>query len=261
MESVNGRLEELSELLSTLPPFAIAFSGGVDSSLLCAAARAAVGDGFTALTAETPLAIREDLDRARRLALDLGFRHEVILLDTLSEPSISANLPDRCYKCKKMVFEGLLTAAARSGAVHVLDGTNADDNPEDRPGIRALRELGIRSPLAELGIGRGLVVEMSRALGLSDPDRPNNACLATRIPTGRPISPEILGLVDRCEDSIRALGFSLVRYRTDGRASAVELAPEELEAARSDGRLDLIRSLLASRGPALGEIRAYRKKP
>jgi uncharacterized protein len=250
-------LEDLCGLLASLPPFAVAFSGGVDSSLVCAAARIAVGNRFAGLTAGTPFTLEADLQRARDLSSCLGLRHEVVGVDPLADPAIRSNPANRCYLCKRMILASLSSVAASMGMHLLLDGSNADDLAGDRPGLAAVRELGVRSPLAELGIGRPHVVAMSVDLELPDPSRPNNACLATRIPLGRELEPGLLAKIDRSEAAIRARGYRLVRVRTDGAAASIELGSDEL-ASTSSTDAAFIESVLAAEGLHLSEIRAYR---
>jgi pyridinium-3,5-biscarboxylic acid mononucleotide sulfurtransferase len=249
-------LEALGGLLASLPPFAVAFSGGVDSSLVCAVAQTAARERFAALTADSPFTIRADLERARRLASMLGFRHEVVSLDPLADPALRGNPRNRCYLCKRMILASLSSVAASRGMQVLLDGSGADDLVGDRPGLQAVRELGVRSPLAELGIGRALVVAMSEALGLPEPSRPNNACLATRIPFGCELEPGLLARIDRTETAIRARGFCLVRVRTDGSSARVELGADEL-ASSAHADAAFIEAVLAAEGLHLSEIRAY----
>jgi uncharacterized protein len=248
MGNPDSSVEALANLMKDLPPFAVAFSGGLDSSLLCAVAAKAVGEGFIALTADTPFTIREDIARAVELAAKLGIRHEVILLDPLADQAIAANLPDRCYLCKKKILGTLASAADSKGINVLLDGTNADDMKEDRPGLRALREMGILSPLAELGIGRKAVIELSEALGLPDPRRPNNACLATRVPNRIPLRKQDLEQIEKAERAVRSLGYKLVRVRLSGSIARVVLGEDDLRIALDPSRESEILSALSGFG-------------
>lgn len=248
----------LVSLLEGMEPFAVAFSGGVDSSLLCAVAAKAVGEGFIALTADTPFTHRSDIERACALAADLGFEHHLVRLDPLADPLVASNPPDRCYLCKKIILGRLLEEAAALGFTVLADGTNADDIQEDRPGLRALRGLGVRSPLAELGIGREGVVKMSVGLGLPDPHRLNTACLATRIPAGTAVTPDLLSLVEELERRVLALGFSFARVRTDGVDAGVELLHEEA-GSLSPALVAALEEIVRSAGLRLSGIGRYGK--
>jgi len=238
-------------------PLAVAFSGGVDSSLLCILAHRRLEDDFVALTADTPFTPAVDLRRAEDLAVRRGFRHVVVPVDPLAGGALADNPPDRCYLCKRAVF-GRLLGVARSLGVSVLaDGTNADDDDSDRPGARAARELGVASPLRDAGLGRADVVRLSVELGLPDPARPNNACLATRVPHGSALDRSLLRRIDAAEAEIAGLGFTLVRLRTSGGPARIELLPQELEAARRDGRMGAIAAIAARRGFELEDAAVY----
>jgi len=239
-------------------PFAVAFSGGLDSSLVCAMATRLAPGGFIALTARTPFVPREDIRRSEEIAALLGFRHIEVDVDPVSDPAIAANPPERCYLCKRMIFEALASAAAKEGIGLILDGTNADDMESGRPGLRALKELGIRSPLADMGLRRADVARLAVTFGLPDPDRPNSACLATRISSGTPITRALLDLVDRAEEAIHALGFVQVRFRTDGITARVELGAGEAERATAEEGLGRIALICGSLGIELTETADYR---
>ena len=184
----DARLARLIALLRPLGRAAIAFSGGVDSSLLSLAARTALGGSAAALTADTAFIARQDLAQARGMAERLGIGQQVVAVDLLSRPEVLANGPDRCYRCKRALLAALADAAP---GVMLLDGTNADDDPA-RPGRRALAELHVRSPLAEAGLTKADVRDLARGLGLPNAGAASNSCLATRIPQGVAIAPERL---------------------------------------------------------------------
>lgn len=208
----------------------IAFSGGVDSSvILKAACEAAAESGTTvyAVTFETRLHPKADLPEARRTAAQAGAVHHVINVNELDNRAILNNPVDRCYLCKKYLFEHLLDFAREKGADTVLEGSNADDLLVYRPGIRAVRELGVKSPLAELGITKAQVREIAAEMGLSSANRPSSPCLATRLPYGTEISFELLERIDTGEQWMQQQGFAVVRLRVHGDILRIEIPKEK----------------------------------
>ena len=200
------------------PAAAVAFSGGVDSAwLLPEAVRYA--QRTAAYFVRTPFQPDFELEDARETAARLGASLTVVELDILADPAVAANPADRCYYCKKALFTRLLEAAGAGGFPLVLDGSNASDDAGDRPGMRALRELGVRSPLRECGVTKAEIRRLAREAGLPVWDKPSYACLATRVPAGTPITAEALDRIARGEAALMALGFSDFRLRLrDGNA-------------------------------------------
>lgn len=193
----------------------VAFSGGVDSALLLkAACMAAGGESVVyAITVQTKLHPAGDLESARVAALTAGAVHKVLQMDELAEAGIETNPVNRCYLCKKGIFQKIKKAAAKLGAGCIMEGTNGDDLFLYRPGIQALRELGIVSPLADCGLTKAEVRELAQHLGILAANRPSAPCLATRLPYGTKISYELLAKIDEAEQFLRALGFYNVRLR------------------------------------------------
>lgn len=210
----------------------LAFSGGADSSLLlglaCEAA-AKAGTRVYAVTVETKLHPKGDLGIARKVAEELGADHRVLQIDELNETDILDNPVDRCYRCKKGIFGKILELAQRLGVKRVLEGTNEDDLHQYRPGIRALRELQICSPLAESGVSKAEVRAWSEAMGISVAQRPSNPCLATRLPYGAHLSYELLARVDEAETFLRGLGFYNVRVRLHDNIARIEVDARDFE--------------------------------
>ncbi|HPJ30953.1 MAG TPA: ATP-dependent sacrificial sulfur transferase LarE [Methanothrix sp.] len=190
--------EELCGWFGGLDGVVVAFSGGVDSSVLAAAARSALGDGAVAVTVRSELQSGRDLSNARRIAAEIGIEHAILEMSILDLDEVRMNLATRCRLCKRAMAGGLLSFARSRGMEVVVDGTNASDREEDRPGMRSLLEAGIRMPLRELGISKEEVREMARDLGLSSADLPSRSCLAPRIEG--PISPERLRRVEAAEE-------------------------------------------------------------
>ena len=220
----------LKEFFARAPRAAVAFSGGADSALVLWAARTWGGD-VTAYYVRTPFQPAFELADARRLASELDVPLKVVEVDILSAPEVAANGPERCYFCKKALFAALRRAAADDGYELLLDGTNASDNAGDRPGMRALAELAVRSPLRECGLTKEAVRRLSRQAGLFTWDKPAYACLATRVPTGIPITPADLERVERGEEALFRLGFTDFRLRLFHGAARIQVPEGQLERA------------------------------
>ena len=212
------------------PRLALAFSGGVDSSYLLCAALACGADvtAYYARSAFQPAFERED---ARRLAAQLGARLRQVPLDVLSVDAVRANPADRCYHCKRAIFSALMDAAAADDYTAIMDGTNASDDAGDRPGMKALRELQVLSPLRACGITKAQVREYSRQAGLFTWSKPAYACLATRVPAGREITAALLERVEAAEGALFGMGFSDFRVRVYGEAARLQLPAGQLERA------------------------------
>ncbi|MEM4285626.1 MAG: ATP-dependent sacrificial sulfur transferase LarE [Candidatus Nitrosocaldus sp.] len=220
----------------------VAFSGGVDSAVVAYAAYHALNDGVLAVTADYRTLARDELEDAKRVAKEIGVRHEVIEYDELSNQAFVANDGLRCYYCRDELAKHLIAVAKRYGAVLIVDGTNADDLKDYRPGIRAMREHGIRSPLAELGIGKDEVRAIAREVGLSVHDKPSNSCLASRIATGMYVTSERLRMVEEAERVVREL-FSVRQVRVrlhEGNIARIEVGRDERIKLFDPNRLDIL---------------------
>ncbi len=224
------------------PRPAIAFSGGTDSAYLLYCACRCCAD-VTAYFVRTPFQTRAELERAIEVALDLKANLCLLNLDILNVPEVAANGPDRCYRCKTALLNWMLTAAGEDGRSALADGTNASDDPAERPGMRALEELGIASPLRDAGLTKEMVRERSKAAGLPTWDLPSDSCLATRIPAGTAITAEDLRRTERAETALRALGLTDLRVRQRGRTARVEVPAALLPQA--ERLLPQIRTALA----------------
>lgn len=211
---------------------AIAFSGGVDSTLLlslCKEASLRHGTKVYAYTVHSDMHPLGDIGHARRIAAEAGVEFAELHVDELSEAGIRNNPPDRCYLCKRALFNKIKERAAEKGIHHVIEGTNEDDLHVYRPGLRALKELGIISPLAEFHITKAEVRTLAAERGLSVASRPSSPCMATRFPYGTALTYEQMRRVDEAENWLRAQGFSNVRVRVHGEIARVETDANDLE--------------------------------
>jgi len=218
----------LSDFFTQNPRVALAFSGGVDSAYLLWAAKHH-GAQVHAYYVKSPFQPQFELDDARRLAGQLDVPITVLPLDVLSCEQIAANPANRCYFCKKRIFSAILSAAAADGFSLLLDGTNASDAEDDRPGMKALRELQVRSPLRECGLTKDDVRRLSKEAGLFTWDKPAYACLATRIPAGEVITEKKLQATERAEQYLFSLGFSDFRIRMYHGDARLQLPAHQLE--------------------------------
>lgn len=222
---------ELNDFFKENPRAALAFSGGTDSAYLLYMALKC-GAQVRPYYVKTPFQPRFELDDALRLARELGTELTVIEYDILDDGLIAANPADRCYHCKKKLFGLLLRErAANDGFPLIIDGTNASDDAGERPGMRALCELGVRSPLRECGLTKTEIRARSRTAGLFTWDKPAYACLATRVPAGRRIDRELLQRVEAAERELFALGFTDFRVRVFHEAARIQLSPEQMAEA------------------------------
>lgn len=223
----------LQEFFENNPKVALAFSGGADSAYLLWASKSCGADA-QAYYVQTAFQPAFELENARRLCQELGMELHVLPLDILSVSGVADNTPERCYFCKRAIFSAIKQAASAAGCPQVIDGTNASDDASDRPGMRALRELGVRSPLRECGITKTELRRLSREAGLFTHDKPAYACLATRVQTGVALTQPLLAQVERAENAVSQLGFTDFRVRTDGDNARLELLAEQLQRANDE---------------------------
>ena len=226
--TLKSKALNLLEMISAHDGVLVAFSGGVDSSVLLAAAVEASPRRVLAVTASSPIHPAFELDWARKIAGLLRCEHRVIKTDEMQNAAFAANPTDRCYHCKKGLFEELIALARREGLGAVLDGSTVSDLSDFRPGEKALSELGVKSPLRQADFTKDEVRALARAMELPVWDRPQAACLASRFPYGTAITKEALARVERVEDGLRRLGFRQVRARYHGDLLRIEVEKEDI---------------------------------
>ncbi|HEY9654305.1 MAG TPA: ATP-dependent sacrificial sulfur transferase LarE [Crinalium sp.] len=223
------KLEPLKHLFAEMERALIAYSGGIDSTLVAKVAYDVLGDRALAITAVSPSLLPEDLEDARVQAAEIGIAHELVQTHEMDNPNYTANPVNRCYFCKSELHDTLKPLALERGYPYVVDGVNADDLSDYRPGIQAAKERGARSPLAELGITKAEVRELAKHLGLACWDKPAQPCLSSRFPYGEEITIAKLQRVGRAEASLRRMGLSTFRVRSEGDTARIELPVEQLK--------------------------------
>jgi len=243
-EATKAKLKRLREILKDMRKALVAFSGGVDSTLLLRVASEALGRNVLAVIAASETYPEREVKAARALARRLGVNCLVIKTRELENPSFAENSPLRCYYCKQELFSKLKEIAAQRSIPYVLDGSNYDDRADYRPGAKAGVELGIRSPLREARLTKAEIRHLSKEYSLPTWDKPSLACLASRFPYYTPVERKTLVQVGRAEDILRTMGFSQVRVRHHGAVARIEVGPAEFEKIMSrDARAKIVRHL------------------
>jgi uncharacterized protein len=223
------RLAELEARVAELGSAVVAFSGGVDSSVVAAIARRALGDRALAVTAVSPAVAQGELEGARRVAAHIGIAHETVSTNELARSGYRANGRDRCYFCKTELYDVLAELAGDRGYATLLSGANADDQGDWRPGLRAAAEHGVVHPLHD--VSKQQVRDLARHLDLPSAEKPATPCLASRIPYGTAVDPDTLHQIDDAERNVRRLGFPVLRVRHHGILGRLEVAADDLDRA------------------------------
>ncbi|MDR1317730.1 MAG: ATP-dependent sacrificial sulfur transferase LarE [Spirochaetales bacterium] len=257
--TIDEKYDRLVACIAACGSAAVAFSGGVDSSFLCYAAKKALGSRALAITVVSPMLPKSEIECADMVARAVGIEH-VLIEESEIDAQVAANPKDRCYHCKKIEFGNILRVAGERGIAAVLDGSNMDDLGDYRPGLRALEELRIVSPLREAGLTKAEIRELSRRFGLLTWDKPAFACLASRIPYGETISREKLDRIEKAEEALRSYGLRQFRVRSHGNIARIEVAPDERKLFFDTEILDEISRRLKSFGflYAALELEGYR---
>jgi uncharacterized protein len=226
---MKNSLKSLQEVISNLGPTLVAYSGGVDSTLLAKIARDTLGENVKAVIVSSPTLPDRELQEARDIAALIGIELIEMESDEVNLPEYSANSDQRCYVCKNHRYQMLRKYAAGNGFQSILDGSNADDLGDFRPGQRAVREHGIRSPLQEAGLTKAVIRKLAKEVKLPNWNKPSSACLASRIPYGTPITLDALAKIELAEDFLFQLGFPQLRVRHHDDVARIEIPPAEFQ--------------------------------
>jgi uncharacterized protein len=245
-EALRVKQAQLAELLGAMDSILVAYSGGVDSAYLAYAANAARPGDVLCVTADSPSYPRRHRDLAVRIAREFSFPHEFVATAEMERPEYRANPANRCYYCKHELYTHLTSIARDRGIAVVVDGNNADDRGDYRPGRQAAREFGVRSPLDEAGLTKADIRELSREAGLPTWDEPASACLSSRLPYNTEVTAPRLQMVERAEEALHALGFRIVRVRHHDTLARLEIHRDEmLRALEPDVNAAIVRELKA----------------
>jgi uncharacterized protein len=247
-ESLHDRLNTLRQAISDMQSVLVAFSGGIDSTVVLKIAHEQLGEHALAVTAVSPTFPTIELASAKQVASEIGARHELVHTDQLDIPAFVQNDAARCFHCKTDLYQLLDGLREPRASRWIVDGTNLDDLGDDRPGIRAAREWGVRSPLVEASLSKSDVRALAQVLGLSNWDKPAAACLSSRIPRGIPITIESLRRVEQAEEILQAEGFRHVRVREHGEIARIEVGVEEFSRLNQPDRRARISARLRKAG-------------
>lgn len=245
---LDSKLHKIRHALRDMQSVIVAFSGGTDSSLVLKIAHDELGANAIAVTAVSATFPESELDTSRRIASEIGAHHRIIETDQLRIPDFVRNDAGRCYHCKTDLYSALGKIRKEYGEGYIVDGTNVDDLGDDRPGLKAAREWGVRSPLLDASLSKTEVRELAKRLRLSNWDKPAAACLSSRVPRGMAITKETLNRIERAEAILIAEGFREVRVRDHGDIARIEVGRNELSALFDEGRRNRISEALRQAG-------------
>ena len=232
--TLEQKTKKIKSLILEMDSALVAFSGGVDSTLVLALAHDVLGEKALAVTAQSASMPDREMKACHQLAKEIGVKHLVVKTEEMSNPNYRANPANRCYHCKTELYSSLKKVAQQENILNILNGTNTDDLGDYRPGLDSAREQGVRSPLVEAEFNKQEVRELSRKMELSVWDKPAMACLSSRIPYGQPVTPEKLAMIEQSEDLLLALGFTQVRVRHLGTLARIELEKNEMSRYQND---------------------------
>ena len=232
--TLEQKTEKIKSLIQEMDSVLVAFSGGVDSTLVLALAHDVLGEKALAVTAQSASMPDREMKACHQLAKEIGVKHLVVKTEEMSNPNYRANPANRCYHCKTELYSSLKKVAQQENILNILNGTNTDDLGDYRPGLDSAREQGVRSPLVEAEFNKQEVRELSRKMELSVWDKPAMACLSSRIPYGQPVTPEKLAMIEQAEDLLLSLGFTQVRVRHLGTLARIELDKNEMPRYQND---------------------------
>ena len=232
--TLEQKTKKIKSLILEMDSALVAFSGGVDSTLVLALAHDVLGEKALAVTAQSASMPDREMKACHQLAKEIGVKHLVVKTEEMSNPNYRANPANRCYHCKTELYSSLKKVAQQENILNILNGTNTDDLGDYRPGLDSAREQGVRSPLVEAEFNKQEVRELSRKMELSVWDKPAMACLSSRIPYGQPVTPEKLAMIEQAEDLLLSLGFTQVRVRHLGTLARIELDKNEMPRYQND---------------------------
>jgi uncharacterized protein len=232
--TLEQKARKIKSLILEMDSALVAFSGGVDSTLVLALAHDVLGEKALAVTAQSASMPDREMKACHQLAKEIGVKHLVVKTEEMSNPNYRANPANRCYHCKTELYSSLKKVAQQENILNILNGTNTDDLGDYRPGLDSAREQGVRSPLVEAEFNKQEVRELSRKMELSVWDKPAMACLSSRIPYGQPVTPEKLAMIEQADDLLLSLGFTQVRVRHLGTLARIELDKNEIPRYQND---------------------------